>query len=481
LFLVIAIGSLAAVVVPLFHLLGVVCGARAVYASRSPQGAIAWALALALFPYLAVPAYFVFGRSKFRHYVTARRAEDIVRAAVPDEAEGRTAAVRSNLEKDSGGALLALDHLARTPFTRGNHVGLLVDGQATFDAIFEAVDAAERYILIQFYIVRDDGLGRALRDRLAAKARAGVKVYFLYDEIGSSALSESYCEEARGAGIEIVSFHTTQGRANRFQLNFRNHRKIVVVDGRVAFVGGHNVGDEYLGQDPKFGAWRDTHVRIEGPMVTGAQLAFAEDWRWRTKSVPEVLDWTPEVSARGEMNGVVLPSGPADVQETCGLMFAHLIHSAKSRVWLATPYFVPDDATVAALRLAVMRGVDVRLIVPKNNDSMLVELGALNYVDQVRDAGASVFRYRDGFMHQKVALIDEIGSCIGTANMDNRSYRLNFEISAIVVDRGFAREMEAMFERDFSRCEPVGERDFEDLPVHVKLGAKIARLFSPIL
>jgi len=270
--------KLIVAIVAIFQVLGLFSAVHAVMSTRTPQGAIAWAVSLVTFPYVAVPAYWIFGRDKFRGYVLARQ-EDVesiqyiardARDSVEDSAadEGPFNPNVSIAEK-----------LARIPLTGGNEVELLIDGRNTFASIFEGIDAAENYILVQFYIVKDDGLGRELKDRLIARSRDGIRVFFLYDELGSIGLPASYSDELRAAGVEIFPFHTRKGRGNRFQLNFRNHRKIVVVDGRTAWIGGHNVGDEYLGKDhPKIGNWRDTHVRIDGPAVIGAQLSFAEDW-----------------------------------------------------------------------------------------------------------------------------------------------------------------------------------------------------------
>ena len=374
-----------------------------------------------------------------------------------------------------------LDQLARMPFTRGNHVELLIDGEATFEAIFAGIESATKYVLVQFFVVKDDGLGRELKQRLMAKAREGVKIYFLYDEVGSKALPESYVEECRAAGIDMRPFHSTKGRGNRFQLNFRNHRKIVVIDGRVGFVGGHNVGDEYLGKDPEVGAWRDTHVRVEGPMATGLQFAFVEDWHWAADTLAPELEWMPVLSKAGDASGVVLATGPADEIETCGLFFSQAIHSARQRIWIASPYFVPDEAAVAALQLAALRGVDVRILLPKNPDHLLVYLASYSYRELARKTNVKILRYKEGFMHQKVLLVDDVAAAVGTANMDTRSFRLNFEVMAIVADHDFARQVEQMLLRDFGKSEEMAPDALERKPWYFRLGVRIARLLSPIL
>ena len=252
-----------------------------------------------------------------------------------------------------------------------------------------------------FTFLRADGLGSQLKDRLAAKARQGVRVYVLYDEVGSNDLPDTYLSAMTAAGIQAHKFNTTKGRANRFQINFRNHRKIVVVDGQEAWVGGHNVGDEYLGKDPTSGPWRDTHMRVCGPVVQAIQLTFAEDWHWASGAMLD-LEWQPEPCASGRsVAALALPSGPADILETCTLFFIKAIQSAERRLWIASPYFVPDEQFITALQLAVLKGVDVRLMIPRKTDNMLVSLTHWAYITPLQQLGVKVYWYDKGFMHQK--------------------------------------------------------------------------------
>lgn len=469
-----------AALVVLFHVLGLVSALHSVMSTRTSQGSIAWAVSLVTFPYVAVPAYWVFGRSKFEGYVLARRSADDETETFEREAiETGTPFLLS--DDDQVEAVRAGEQLAGMPVLRGNHVDLLVDGEATFDSIFEGIDEAADYVLVQFYIIKDDGLGRALKDKLIAATQRGVRAYMLYDEIGSMGLPEKYKRELRDAGVEVREFNTRKGRRNRFQLNFRNHRKIVVVDGRVAWIGGHNVGDEYLGKDPKFGNWRDTHVRIEGPAVLKAQLSFVEDWHWATDETPS-LSWRAQAAAGdSDMRVLVIPSGPADDLETASLMFVHAIQSARERIWIASPYFVPDEAVMGALQLAGLRGVDVRILVPDNPDHMVVYLAAFAYFDDASKTGAKIYRYTDGFLHEKAMLIDDDAAAVGTANFDNRSFRLNFEVTAFVGDPDFVTEVERMFEDDFARSRLMEPGEYDRKPWYFRLGVRLARLTAPIL
>jgi cardiolipin synthase len=364
--------------------------------------------------------------------------------------------------------------------TRGNRVELLINGQATFDSIISGIAQAKEYVLCQFYMFHDDGLGRRMQQALIERAKAGIRVYMLYDEVGSKGLPNSYIDELRAAGVEVTSFKPTQGARNRFQLNFRNHRKMVVVDGITGWVGGHNVGDEYLGLDPDFSPWRDTHVRLEGPVVIQLQTVILGDWYWATRELLE-LNLTPVGAEGGDAKAMILPSAPSQRHETAGLFFVTALNSARKRIWLSAPYFVPDEAVMKALELAALRGVDVRVITTGKGDSLPVFLAAFHYIDQLRGLGIKFYAYKPGFLHEKVMLVDDEISTVGTANFDNRSFRLNFEVTSIIVDKEFAKEMEAMFERDFAHAEPIDADELEKKSFWWRLGVKASRLAAPVL
>ncbi len=461
-----------------FHLVGLALSVHAVMGTRTAQGAIAWAVSLVSFPYVAVPAYLVLGRSKFNGYVTARQQDLVETQEEAFRQKERMVAPFVASLADEFPSVRAGERLAEIPVLTGNDAELLIDGPATFESIFEGIARAEDYVLVQFFIVKDDDLGRALKDSMIGAAGRGVRVLFLYDEVGSSKLPTSYKDKLRAAGVEVYNFHTQQGPSNRFQINFRNHRKIVVVDGHEGWVGGHNVGDEYMGRSPKFGHWRDTHVRIEGPAVLALQLSFVEDWHWATGVTPD-MNWSPYAAPDADIPVLIVPSGPADRRETATLMFTHVINSAIERVWIASPYFVPDEGVMNALRLAALRDVDVRILIPNEPDHLLVYLAAFHYYEEMQDSGITFYRYTEGFMHQKAILVDEV-SAIGTANFDNRSFRLNFEITAFFLDPDFTREVEAMFEEDFRRSRPMTQADLDDKPFWFRPAVRAARLTAPV-
>ncbi|MGI9244510.1 MAG: cardiolipin synthase, partial [Verrucomicrobiales bacterium] len=331
-----------------------------------------------------------------------------------------------------------------------------------------------------FYIIRDDSVGQALKAALIERAEAGVRCHLLYDEIGSR-LPKAYLKSLRDAGVEVRPFNTTQGSTNRFQLNFRNHRKIVIVDGNEAWVGGLNIGEEYKGLDPKFGYWRDTHLRVAGPVVQCVQIAFAEDWHWAAKKLIGNLNWDPKPAPGGASKGMLcLPSGPVDPLETCTLFFLHAINTAKQRLWIASPYFVPDEQFISALQLAALRGVDVRIIIPDEADSALVQLSAWSYIEELEKVDIKVYRYTKGFLHHKVMVVDEEYCTVGTANFDNRSFRLNFEITMGVADVEFTAQVAAMLEEDMSNSRRAYKKELDERSFLYRLGVRAARLTAPV-
>lgn len=474
------------------HSLGFFFSIQAVMQTRSEQGAVAWAFALNTVPVIAVPAWFVFGNDEVDDYRTSMRvgmedvrplAKSLIEnldqiSANPKKAESGETSTSSDEKSE---VLRRLETIGFLPTMDGNSVKLLVNGEATYAAILDAISMAENYILFQFYIYRDDEIGKKIRDALVAKSRNGVDVYVLFDSMGSIDLSEEFIESMQRERIKVAHFMDLDGESNRFQSNFRNHRKIVVIDGKRGFLGGLNVGDEYLGNDPKLTPWRDTHMEWRGPIVKSIQVPFAEDWRWATGDLLDQLDWEIRPGdVAGDVEMICIASGPADPFETCAMAFLTLIDCAKDRIWIATPYFVPDNKIVTALQLAALRGVDVRVIVPNLTDSQLVYMSSFSYFDELEKVGVKIYRYQKGFMHQKVMVVDDSLSAIGSANMDNRSFRLNFEVIGIVSDTDFNAEVTDMLEADLANSKATGANALEKKSFWFTLGVRLARMLAPI-
>ncbi len=461
-----------------FQGLGIVSAVHAITTVRTSQGAIAWAACLLTIPLLAVPLYWVFGRNKFQGMAEAFQDRSSEIAA--DVAKARAALAPYGKTDALGPSERSLESLTGMKLLQPNKLKLLVNGPATFDDIVAGIERAERYVLVQFYIYRSDALGRRIGDALKKRAKHGVRCHVLFDEVGSISLSSTWIREMRAAGVEVHKFDTTRGWTNRFQLNFRNHRKIVVVDGHTAWIGGHNVGVEYLGESAKRGAWRDTHVRIEGPAAIEAQGVFMGDWYWATRSLPRVT-YEPRVPEGATSRVLIAPSGPSTKLETASLIAVELLHVAKERIWIATPYFIPDQAVMAALRGAALRGVDVRIMITEKCDSVTTDLASYWYLHELGGVGIRFFRYTAGFMHAKTVLVDDEVASIGTVNWDSRSFRLNFEVSALVHDDAFASQVEAMYLDDFKHCREVGSSELSERGWFFSAAVHAARLLSPIL
>ena len=462
------------------HILGIANAAHAILHSRTSQGAIAWAISLVTFPWIALPFYWVFGRSRLEKNVASRRKGNLRIQRQTEEVLDKLLEFRSREQTEYPDLCRPPERLTRLPCTTGNTVRLLIDGEETFAAMLQAIEQAKHYVLIQFFIVKEGPLADTFLRALRKKAQEGVSVFLLYDELGSRKLSRRYLAELHKAGIRISAFRAILGPGHRLQLNFRNHRKITVVDGARAFVGGLNLGDEYLGYNPNIGPWRDTHLEIAGPAALGIQLAFLKDWHWATAQIPD-LNWEPAPAEPAGQCVAVVPTEPADDLDTCQLFILQLINTARERLWIASPYFVPGTEICAALKLAVVRGVDVRILLPRTPDHILVYLASFSYYAEMLQAGIKLFRFEPGFMHQKVILVDRRAAVVGTVNLDNRSFHLNFEISILVPETEFADQVAAMLTHDFQKSKPAKLTDFTERRLPFRLSVHIARLLAPIL
>ncbi|HWW07111.1 cardiolipin synthase [Collimonas sp.] len=467
--------ALISAVVLLLHAAGIVAAIHALMHTRTPQGAVAWVFGLVLLPYFTLLPYLFLGSKRFTGYVELHHSRQARLRQLDDPA---ALALSAQYPPHTGAQRYqGISKMLGVPFLSGHRLRLLVNGAASFDAIFAAIAGAEHYVLVQFFIIHDDELGRRLQAALLERAAASVRVHVLFDGVGSHDLPASYSTILRAGGVQIHQFATRRWR-NRFQLNFRNHRKVVVVDGWRGFVGGLNVGDEYLGRKPPLAPWRDTHMELQGPAVADLQLAFDENWHWITG---QPLSLLPPRPSAGQATSLIAATGPADAQETCSLLFVQAIHAARHRLWLTTPYLVPDSAVNAALQLAVFRGVDVRILIPAIPDHRTVFLASTLYAHESVRAGIRIFRYQPGFTHQKVLLIDDDTAAVGSMNLDNRSLRLNFEITALNIDTAFAAEVEQMLQADFEQAVEIDVADYERLHNLYRVLIHVARLFSPVL
>ena len=458
-----------------FHAAGIYFGIQAILISRTPQAAVGWGLALVFIPYVAIPLFLIFGESRFTGYTLAGSEEHRELDAALKQAQRALTPFRSSLlEKYSDAERLSFN-LRGLPPTRGNACRLLIDGKETFRAIFDAIQNAESYVIVQFFIIRDDGLGGALKERLIAASHRGVRCWLLYDKVGSKRLTDGYLSGLRDAGVAVEPFVTNRQFGRHFQMNFRNHRKLVIVDGRIAFFGGLNAGDEYLGLGV-LGSWRDTHLQLEGPAIIALQMSFLEDWYYATKEVPDI-PCEPRIA--GNQTVLAFASGPAESWNVTAAIYSEIVHDVRKRLWIASPYFVPDPMLRTSIGHAALRGVDVRIMLPQKPDHLLPWLSSFTYYPILHEAGVKMWRYQRGFMHQKVLLADDDLAIVGSVNLDFRSFMLNFELSAVIQDPAFAKSVEKMFEKDFARCEPENLQRFDKGKFLFRLKCRLAALMSP--
>ncbi|MFO0748696.1 MAG: cardiolipin synthase [Myxococcota bacterium] len=367
-----------------------------------------------------------------------------------------------------------------------NAVHMLVDAGQTYAAIREAVSAAKDHIHVQFYIIQPDAAGRELRDHLVERARAGVTVRVLCDALGSMKLPSGFWDPLAAAGGQAGYFAPIRIGPlvrRRDHVNFRNHRKIVVVDGRIGLTGGINIGREYLGLDPRIGAWRDTHIRLEGPVVLGLQQTFVEDWLHATGQLLDDARYFPDPPALavGHATAQVVASGPDRPWAVIHQLHFMACVSAEKRIWATSPYFVPDRVIQTALVTAALRGVDVRLLVPKRSDSRLVDWASRYYFGELLDAGVRIFEYDKGFLHAKTLVVDDWLAAIGSSNMDIRSFQLNYELTAFVYDRDLTEDLARQYATDLDSAREVPPRWLSTQSYGRRLLYAFAGLLSPLL
>lgn len=375
-----------------------------------------------------------------------------------------------------------LSAIARTShqlsFTDFNQIDLLIDGDETYARMFHEIKNAKSYILFQFYIIREDLTGERFKNALIEKAKEGLKIYFLVDDFGSS-LSHAFINELLKCGINVGIFKSGGRLRNKFQINFRNHRKLIIVDGEVLFVGGLNIGDEYLGLHKKFGYWRDTNVCIKGSATHSAQITFIKDWYW---SVGEILKlkWdTPIKNKNAEV--LIISTGPSDEKESALLSFLAIINHAKNKIWISNPYFIPPESLINALIMATLRGVEVCIIIPSKIDHFFVAAASKIYIHKLLEYGVKFFSYFKGFIHQKVILVDQEIACVGSMNLDSRSLYINFEITAICLDQNFILKVNDMFLEDFKECHELTLTHLNELSFWQQFLIRFSNLISPML
>lgn len=455
---------------------------------RDPKTVWAWLLVLYFIPILGIFLYFIIGydfhkRQMFR----TKEIEDAMYSAVRGQEESifrdEFAPGDPRLRKFSDTVLMNLE-AADAVYTADNDVEIYTDGKEKFRALYQEMEQAEKFIHIQYYIIRNDELWQPFEELLARKVKEGVEVRLLYDSMGCRKMRRSDWKRIRSLGIQVGEFFPALLGSLQLRINYRNHRKIVVIDGRTAFVGGFNIGREYLGLDPKFGYWRDTHLRIRGSAVLALHIRFILDWNYATKQNLFARDsyftYRPEEKLGNEAIQII-SSGPDSRWQNIRNVYLKMISKARKSIRIQTPYFIPDSAVLDALRIAAMSGVDVQVMIPCKPDHPFVYWATYSYIGDLLAAGAKCYTYDNGFLHAKGMVVDGLVSCYGTANMDIRSFRLNFEVNAVIYSARVARRMEEIFREDLKVCTQVTEYLYGRRSYLVRIKEQFSRLFSPVL
>ena len=455
--------------------------------NRNPVRTLAWIIVLVAVPFIGFLFYLYFGINyrkikmfsmkglgdmKWLQYMSEDQKQLIKKSEFLHKRE--TVEVRK--------LMTLLLNNSKALLTRFNKVEILNNGEETFPAIFEALQNAKRFIHLEYYIIEMGRLTSRLKELLIEKAKAGVEVRVIYDDVGSWGLTRDFLRELRNAGIQIYPFLPVRFHQFANKANYRNHRKIAVIDGEVGFVGGLNFADRYVDGVPKIGVWRDTHLKVQGEAVTSLQVIFLIDWYFvRQELLLDKNEYLPYIQADGDMLVQAVTSGPDSDWASIQQAYFTLINMAKRYVFISTPYFMPGETTLNSLKTAAMSGVDVRIMLPHKSDSLLTYWCSRSFVEELLEAGVKVYWYQKGINHSKVIIVDGIVSSVGTANMDIRSFEQNFEVSLILYDRETTKKLAGDFLKDLQSSSEVVIQRWKFRSKREKAYESVARLFAPVL
>lgn len=455
---------------------------------RSIESSVAWILILTIVPPVGFVLYIVFGRriNKVNMFKLKKEEDKRLKVRMVESTDflQYTEKFESSIVKHRD-MIYSLANLNTSPYTTNNKVSIYTDGNDLFKELKYQLKNAKKYIHIEFYIFKDDKLGSEILDILIDKLSEGVEVRLLYDTVGSRLFSKTGIERIKKAGGKVGAFFPSFLKIINFNLNFRNHRKIVVIDGHVGFVGGFNVGDEYLGKDPKFGYWRDTHTKIVGSAVNDLNLRFMMDWRYTTH---EDINFTKYLNDdinpyNGNVGIQIVSSGP-DLCEIDEIKYGYLkmIQKAKKYLYIQSPYLILNSSLLDAIKIACLSGVDVRIMIPSKPDHPFVYWASYSYAGELLKFGAKIYTYdKNAFLHAKTVVIDDSICSIGTANMDIRSFELNFEVNSFIYSSEIALKQKEIFEKDIEKCLQVTQEIYDNRSKTIIFKESISRLLSPVL
>ncbi|MEO3945542.1 cardiolipin synthase [Gorillibacterium sp. CAU 1737] len=453
---------------------------------KNPSKTTAWLFIIFLFPILGFLLYY-FAAKEYRKRRFVRRHGRKTQYLLPEgvlhniEVAMRARELRNPDAAKQKRLFGLLKSIPDAPITLCNETEIYSEGTSTFRAIIQALEGARHHIHLEYYIIHADEIGLEIQRVLIRKAREGIEVRLSYDGLGSYKLKASYLKELREAGVKIGCFFPLRASFLTRNLNYRNHRKIVVVDGIIGFLGGINIGDEYLGRDPRFGFWRDTHMRLVGDSVYFLQQAFLNDWEFVTKEKLTDPVYFPEHGCLGQERIQIIASGPDGEWDTIQEMFFGAMSTAVNRIDIVSPYFIPDPSILMAIKTAALSGVKVRIILPGLSDHPLVKWAAFAYIEELMKAGVQFNLYRKGFIHAKILIVDETLATVGTANMDMRSFFDNFEMNAVMFDKETIRKLDEDFREDLAASEEMSLERFQRRSRKQRAKEVVARMLSPLL
>lgn len=445
--------------------------------NRNPVKSLSWVLVLLFLPVIGLVFYIIFGQNlRKRRLIIRKIYRSSSEYAAKDVRELNTDLADSNQLK-----LIQLLYKNSDALTYpDNNIEIFSDGKSTFDAMFKAIENASNHIHIEFFIFGNDKISNRLRVLLIQKARQGVRVRMIYDYWGSFFLSRLYLKSLRESGVYIRPFFPLRLRLGRSKINYRNHRKLLIVDGKIGFTGGINVADRYVFGNT-LGTWRDTFVKFEGAAVHGLQQLFLSDWYFVEHKLIDHPKYYPDPQKFSKNMVQIVSSGPDTDWESIMQGISSAIMSAKKYVYIHTPYFIPNDVLNNCIQMAALSGVDIRLMIPTRSDSRLSDLCTWSYLGHVLEAGVKIYRYKGGFLHSKAIVIDNSVSIIGSANLDERSFNQNFEANAFIYDEKTAFTLKHLFEKDLENSEEITLNDWNNRKRRQKLKESFARLFSPLM
>jgi cardiolipin synthase A/B len=450
--------------------------------NRNPARTLTWIIILAIFPLFGFFFYLLFGQNYKKKMVYKKKAINdqnahFISGTTENELNNFTAQ-NKRIEY-----LINIAANSNTPVSMNTYTKVLTNGSETFLKIIEELKKAKHHIHIESYIVRHDDIGNQIKEILINKAQNGVKVRFLYDAVGSWKLSRAYVKDLKKAGVEILAFSPVKIPIFNDTINYRNHRKIIVIDSNVGFVGGLNIGDEYLGKDHYFGKWRDTHLFVNGEGVRTLQFIFLQDWYYMTNEFINDLNYFEISTEKKTSSGAIqlVSGGPDRKHEVIKDLFFAMITSARESIQIASPYFVPDDDILTALKVAANGGVKVKILMPDRPDKKIVFYASRSYFPELLEAGVEIYEYKQGFLHSKILIVDGEVASIGTANMDMRSFRLNFEVTAFLYLEESINHLVNDFNQDLLVSEAINLSDFKKRPIFKRIFESLSRLMAPLL